>query len=69
MERLGQRRQSHGRNGFCYKLYNQCRPAQQLVWTGNATKTVDPGSNQEKNMKNLNKAIAKLLKDYPPKQK
>ena len=41
----------------------------QLVWTGHATKTVDPSSNQEKNMKNLNKAMAKLLKNYPPKQK
>ena len=39
----------------------------QLVWTGRATKTVDPGSNQEKNQKNLDKAIAKLLKAYPPK--
>jgi len=41
----------------------------QLVWTGRATKTIDPGSNHEKNMKNLDKAIAKLLKNYPPKQK
>ena len=40
----------------------------QLVWTGNATKTLDPSSNQEKNMKNLNKAMAKLMKNYPPKQ-
>ena len=40
----------------------------QLVWTGNATKTIDPSSNQEKNMKSLNKAMAKLLKNYPPKQ-
>ena len=39
----------------------------QLVWTGNATKTIDPSSNQEKNQKNLNKAMAKLLKNYPPK--
>jgi Domain of unknown function (DUF4136) len=39
----------------------------QLVWTGRATKTVDPGSNQEKNQKNLDKSIAKLLKNYPPK--
>jgi Domain of unknown function (DUF4136) len=39
----------------------------QLVWTGTATKTIDPGSNQEKNEKNLNKAMQKLLKDYPPK--
>src|SRR5215469_5865501 len=34
----------------------------QLVWTGNATKTIDPSSNQEKNQKNLDKAMAKLLK-------
>ncbi|HXW93256.1 MAG TPA: DUF4136 domain-containing protein [Terriglobales bacterium] len=39
----------------------------QLVWTGTATKTIDPSSNQEKNEKNLNKAMAKLLKYYPPK--
>lgn len=39
----------------------------QLVWTGTATKTLDPSSNQEKNEKNLNKAMAKLLKNYPPK--
>lgn len=39
----------------------------QLVWTGTAQKTLDPRSNQEKNMKNLNKAMTKLLKNYPPK--
>jgi hypothetical protein len=43
--------------------------SKQLVWTGTATKTIDPSSNQEKNQKNLNKAMQKLLKDYPPKQK
>ena len=43
--------------------------SKQLVWTGRASKTLDPSSNQEKNMKNLNKAMAKLLKNYPPKQK
>jgi Domain of unknown function (DUF4136) len=42
-------------------------PNKQLVWTGTATKTIDPSSNQEKNQKNLNKAMQKLLKDYPPK--
>jgi hypothetical protein len=41
----------------------------QLVWTGTATKTIDPSSNQEKNQKNLDKAMQKLLKNYPPKQK
>jgi hypothetical protein len=43
--------------------------AKQLVWTGTATKTIDPSSNQEKNQKNLNKAMQKLLKDFPPKSK
>ena len=39
----------------------------QLVWTGNATKTIDPKSSQEKNQKSLDKAMQKLLKNYPPK--
>lgn len=39
----------------------------QLVWTGSATKTLNPSSNAEKNQKNLNNAMAKLLKAYPPK--
>jgi len=39
-----------------------------LVWTGRATKTLDPSSNQQKNMKNLDRAMQKLLKNYPPKQ-
>ncbi len=38
----------------------------QLVWTGTATKTIDPSSNQEKNEKNLDKAMAKLFKNFPP---
>lgn len=41
----------------------------QLVWTGTATKTIERSSNQEKNQKNLDKAMQKLLKNYPPKQK
>jgi hypothetical protein len=41
----------------------------QLVWTGTATKTIDPSSNQEKNQQRLDKAMAKLLKNYPPKSK
>jgi len=40
----------------------------QLVWTGTATKTLDPGSNQEKQQKNLEKAMQKLLKNFPPTQ-
>ena len=41
--------------------------AKQLVWTGTATKTLDPSGNQEKNLENLDKAMQRLLKNYPPK--
>jgi hypothetical protein len=37
----------------------------QLVWTGTATKAIEPSSNQEKNQKNLDKTMQKLLKYYP----
>ena len=51
-------------------VLDMCDPtSKQLVWTGTATKTLDPSSNQEKNQKNLDKAMAKLLKNYPPPQK
>lgn len=39
----------------------------QLVWTGNATKTINPSSKQEKNQRNLDKAMLKLLKNFPPR--
>jgi hypothetical protein len=39
-----------------------------LVWTGRVSKTLDPGANQEKKQKNLDKAMQKLLKNFPPKQ-
>jgi hypothetical protein len=39
----------------------------QLVWSGTVSNTINPSSNQEKNEKNLNKAVAKLFKSYPPK--
>jgi len=39
----------------------------QLVWTGRVTKTLDPNANQEKRQKNLDKAMQKLLKNFPPK--
>jgi hypothetical protein len=41
----------------------------QLVWRGTATKTVNPSSNPEKNIKNLNKAMEKLFKKFPPPAK
>ena len=40
-----------------------------LVWTGRAGKTINPSSNPEKNQERLDKAMEKLLKDFPPKQK
>ena len=39
----------------------------QLIWTGTATKTLDPSKSQEKNQKNLDKGMQKLLKNFPPK--
>lgn len=41
----------------------------QLVWRGEATKTLEPSKDPQKNQEKLNKAVAKLLKDYPPKPK
>jgi hypothetical protein len=40
-----------------------------LVWRGVASKTIDPKAKPEKQQKNINKAVAKLLKNYPPKKK
>ena len=42
--------------------------AKQLVWTGSATKALNPSKDQEKNQKNLDKAMQKLLKSFPPKK-
>ena len=36
------------------------------VWRGEATKTLGSGKDPKKVQKNLNKAVAKLLKKYPP---
>jgi Domain of unknown function (DUF4136) len=38
----------------------------QLVWRGAVTKTLDPKAKPEKKEKNISKAVAKLLKNYPP---
>ena len=46
-------------------MYDQA--GKQLVWSGRATKTLDPSKSQEKNQKDLDKAMEKLLKDFPPK--
>jgi hypothetical protein len=44
------------------------RAAKKLVWDGRASKTLNPSKNQQKNQKRLDKAMAKLFKEYPPKQ-
>jgi hypothetical protein len=43
--------------------------AKQQVWRGDATKTLNPSKDPQKNQANLQKAMAKLLKNYPPKAK
>ena len=41
----------------------------QLAWRGMATKEVSPQANPEKRDKNINNAVKKVFKNYPPKQK
>jgi Domain of unknown function (DUF4136) len=43
--------------------------AKQLVWTGLATKTISPSKDPLKNQKNIDKAMRKLLKEFPPRRK
>jgi hypothetical protein len=45
------------------------RSAKQLVWRGTASKTLDAKAKPEKRTKNLNKAVTKMLKNYPPPAK
>jgi hypothetical protein len=40
-----------------------------LVWRGAASKTIDQDAKPDKQQKNLTKAVAKLLKNYPPEVK
>ena len=39
---------------------------QQLVWSGAAEKTLDIKKDPDKNYRNLQKAMAKMFKNYPP---
>jgi hypothetical protein len=41
----------------------------QLIWRGSATKTLNPPKDPEKRQRNLDKGVAKLLKDFPPPTK
>jgi hypothetical protein len=38
-----------------------------IVWRGFATSDLNPGAKPEKREKNINKAAAKVFKNYPPK--
>jgi hypothetical protein len=40
--------------------------AKQLLWRGSATKTLNPPKDPTKRQKNLDKAVAKLLQNFPP---
>jgi uncharacterized protein DUF4136 len=39
----------------------------QLIWRGQATKTLNPSKNAQTNQNRVNQAVAKLLKSFPPK--
>jgi hypothetical protein len=41
----------------------------ELVWRGVASKTIDTEAKPEKQQKNLTKAVEKVFKNYPPKEK
>lgn len=43
--------------------------AKQLVWTGHVTKTINPSENPQKNQRNIDKAMQRLLKNFPPRRK
>ncbi|HXY07119.1 MAG TPA: DUF4136 domain-containing protein [Terriglobales bacterium] len=45
------------------------RANKKLIWRGSATKTLNPPKDPEKRQRNLDKAVAKLLKDFPPAPK
>jgi hypothetical protein len=45
------------------------RASKQLVWRGMASRQLDTKAKPEKRQKNLDKAMEKLLKNYPPKKK
>jgi Domain of unknown function (DUF4136) len=45
------------------------RNGHDLVWRGVVSKTIDPNAKPDKVQKNLNKAVTKMLKNYPPPKK
>jgi hypothetical protein len=47
-----------------FDVYDQA--GKQLIWRGSATKTLNPPKDPQKKLKNIDHAVAKLLKDFPP---
>jgi Domain of unknown function (DUF4136) len=45
-------------------VYDQA--GKQLIWRGSATKTLNPPKDPQKKQRNLDNAVAKLLKNFPP---
>jgi Domain of unknown function (DUF4136) len=52
---------------LAFDVYDQA--GKQLVWRGAATKTLNPPKDPDKRQKNLEKGVAKLLKNFPPPKK
>jgi Domain of unknown function (DUF4136) len=51
-------------------LVNVYDPAKkQLIWRGSATKSLDIKKDPDKNYKNLEKCVVKLLRNFPPNSK
>ena len=44
-------------------------PTKNLIWRGTASNAISQSSNPQKNLERLQKAVDKLLKQYPPKPK
>lgn len=45
------------------------RGRKQLIWRGDVARTIDLKKDPDKNYRNLQKAMAKLFKNYPPRPK
>jgi hypothetical protein len=52
---------------LAFDVYDQA--GKQLVWKGTATKTLNPPKDPDKKQKNLDKGVARLLKNFPPPKK
>jgi len=52
---------------LAFDVYDQA--GKQLIWRGSATKTLNPPKDPAKRQNNLDKGVAKLLKNFPPPPK